>query len=161
MKLDTIAFPAVSLIVLIAAYWWSPEAAIKGLKGSGNMALGALLPLLSGFLLAGVCASVVSKDLVVRWMGPGSGVKGVVTAWILGAAMPGATGVQLPLILVMADLGVGVGPLITYFSSWALIGINRFVAWEIPSLGWEMAWLRFGVSLVIPPIIGLVCGRFS
>jgi hypothetical protein len=44
---------------------------------------------------------------------------------------------------------------IAFLTAWSLLALHRFVAWEIPILGWQFATLRYGVSLVIPVLAGL------
>jgi uncharacterized membrane protein YraQ (UPF0718 family) len=143
---------------LAAVYWMSPEAAGKGLKATGDIAIDAIPRMLPGFLLAGLALAVVPRDLVVSWMGQESGFRGIVLATVLGSAMPGVTGVQFPIIVAMAKLGVGAGPLMAYLSAWALLGINRLIVWEIPFLGSRLALLRFAVSLFFPLVAGWLCG---
>ena len=143
---------------LVVVYWMSPESATKGLVATGNIAWDALPRMLPGFLIAGLAIAVVPKALVVNWLGHESGFRGVVLGTALGAAMPGVTGVQLPLVVAMMQLGAGVGPLMAYFSAWAILGINRLIVWEIPFLGMRLALLRFVVSLAFPVIAGAICG---
>ena len=45
--------------------------------------------------------------------------------------------------------------MIAFLTAWSLLALHRLVAWEIPILGWRLAALRYGVSLVIPVLAGL------
>ena len=37
-----------------------------------------------------------------------------------------------------------------------LRSVHRLVAWEVPILGWRVAALRYGVSLLLPVLAGLL-----
>jgi hypothetical protein len=44
---------------------------------------------------------------------------------------------------------------VAFLTAWSLLALHRFVAWEIPILGWRLAALRYSVSLAIPVLAGL------
>jgi uncharacterized membrane protein YraQ (UPF0718 family) len=50
--------------------------------------------------------------------------------------------------------GANIGPLIAYLSAWALIGLNRVIAFEIPLLGFQITFTRLLCSFIFPIIIG-------
>jgi uncharacterized membrane protein YraQ (UPF0718 family) len=54
----------------------------------------------------------------------------------------------------MFKAGVNIGPLIAYLSAWALIGLNRVIAFEIPLLGFKLTITRVLCSFIFPIIIG-------
>jgi hypothetical protein len=51
-------------------------------------------------------------------------------------------------------VGVGVGPLIAYLTSWSLLGVNRAIMWEIPFLGVKVVAVRIAVSFFFPFFAG-------
>ncbi len=157
MDASSIITSVLGLAALGVVWWLSPDAAVSGLKSTSSIAWDAALRMVPGFLLAGLAIAIAPREMISNWMGQESGLKGIMVGTVLGAAMPGVTGVQLPLIVAMAKIGVGVGPLVAYFSAWAILGINRLIVWEIPFLGARLALLRFGVSIAFPVIAGWAC----
>ncbi|MGH7364427.1 MAG: hypothetical protein ACREKA_11830 [Candidatus Methylomirabilales bacterium] len=39
---------------------------------------------------------------------------------------------------------------------WAVLGVNQILVWEIPMLGGRFVAVRILLSLLVPPILGLV-----
>lgn len=50
----------------------------------------------------------------------------------------------------------GLPALITFLTSWAVLGVNRILVWEIPMLGGRFVAARILLSLLVPPLLGLV-----
>jgi hypothetical protein len=44
---------------------------------------------------------------------------------------------------------------VAFLTGWALLALHRLLAWEVPILGWRMALLRYGISLLLPVAAGL------
>jgi uncharacterized protein len=67
---------------------------------------------------------------------------------------PGGPFVAFPLLAVLLQGGASVGAVTAYLSSWALLGLHRVIAFEIPILGWRFVAGRLVASLVFPVVIG-------
>ena len=52
--------------------------------------------------------------------------------------------------------GAGLPALITFLSSWSVLGVNRILVWEIPMMGGRFVAARALLSLLVPPVLGLV-----
>ena len=39
---------------------------------------------------------------------------------------------------------------------WAVLGVNRILVWEMPMLGGRFVAVRVLLSLLVPPVLGLV-----
>ena len=137
--------------------------AIKGTDGvvaslEGNFALlAALVPrMIVALAIAGLVQALVPKDLVGRWLGDASGYRGYILATAAGMATPGGPMLSFPLVLALRAAGANTPALITYLTSWSLLGVHRIVMWEIPLFGTEFAVVRFLVSLPMPFMAGLI-----
>ena len=73
----------------------------------------------------------------------------------MGMLTPAGPFVAMPIAVVMLRAGAANAPVIAYLTAWSLLALHRFVAWEVPILGWQFASLRYGVSLAIPVLAGL------
>jgi uncharacterized membrane protein YraQ (UPF0718 family) len=94
-------------------------------------------------------------------LGETAGVQGILLATLLGILTPAGPFVSMPIAAVMLRAGAGTGPVVAFLTSWSLLAVHRFVAWEIPILGWQLASLRYGVSLAIPVLAGLAARMLS
>jgi uncharacterized membrane protein YraQ (UPF0718 family) len=157
MDTSTVVMMAGAAIMLIAVYWKSPEAANKGLSATGALILEITPRMVAAFMLAGLFQVIVPEDVIVRWMGHGSGIRGLLIGVTLGTVTPGGPMTHFPVIASLFKMGVGVGPLVAYLTAWSLFGLQRIIMWEIPFLGPQVVALRVAVSLLFPFISGWLC----
>jgi uncharacterized membrane protein YraQ (UPF0718 family) len=153
-----------TLIILIALVLLAVGAAfLKGgsaLAWQGTVQTGRLiesiwirLPL--GFLLGGFIQVLIPRAIIARWLGPESGIKGILIASCAGTVMSGAPFVMLPIVASLYLAGAGPGPVIALVTGQMLLGIQNLIIWQIPFLGVGLPLARFIVSMVITPLIGL------
>lgn len=138
----------------VAAYLKAPQFAWDGMRAGGKMLWDVLPSLLLGFVAAGMITVVLPRELMGRLLGDESGLGGLVIATVAGALTPGGPFVQFPIVAALLKAGAGVGPMTAYVSAWGLIGVNRFLVYEVPMLGWKLALCRILGSAVFPVLIG-------
>ena len=147
-------FLAGALVVM--AYMKNPHLPVQGLKVGGKLFWDILPSLVLAFIAAGMITMVLPRELMSRWLGEESGLRGLVIATLAGSVTPGGPFVQFPVVAALLKSGAGVAPLMTYLTAWSLLGLNRIPAYEIPMLGWKLALSRIAASLIFPIIIGLL-----
>jgi hypothetical protein len=59
-------------------------------------------------------------------------------------------------VLALYKAGVGVPQLVAFLSGWSVVAMHRVIAYEIPLLGWRFTAVRLLVSIVLPPISGVL-----
>jgi uncharacterized membrane protein YraQ (UPF0718 family) len=150
-------FLLVLLLALAAAAWWKggPELLRRGLGGGGGLLMRFLLVIVISFLAAGLAEVLVPHEWVRRQLGADSGLRGIVLASLAGVLTPAGPFVSMPVAAVMIRAGAGAGPVVAFLTGWALLALHRLLAWEVPILGWRMALLRYGISLLLPVAAGL------
>jgi len=99
---------------------------------------------------------VLPEEWVRRSFGEQSGVGGILVATAIGMLTPAGPFVAIPIAAVMLRNGASAGPVVAYVSGWSLLALHRFIAWEVPMLGWRFAALRYGSCMVLPPIAGWI-----
>lgn len=147
---------AAATLMLIIVYWKSPAAANQGLNATGVLIIEILPRMVAAFMLAGLIQAIVPQEMIVSWMGQGSGLKGILVGMTLGGLTPGGPMTHFPVVASLYKIGVGVGPLVSYLTAWSLFGLQRIIMWEIPFLGAKVVALRVGVSLAFPFFAGWV-----
>ena len=157
MDTSTVVMIAAAVITFIAVYAKSPSAAQKGLNATGSLLLEITPRMIAAFTLAGMFQAIVPQELIVRWMGNGSGMKGIVIGMLLGGVTPGGPMTHFPVIASLYKMGVGVGPMVAYLSAWSLFGLQRIIMWEIPFLGAQIVAIRVAVSFFFPLLAGWLC----
>ena len=157
MDTSTIVMIAAAAVTLLVVYYKSPAAAGEGLNATASLMLEITPRMIAAFTLAGLFQAVVPQEMIVRWMGHGSGFKGLVIGMSLGGITPGGPMTHFPVIASLYKMGVGVGPLVAYLTAWSLFGLQRLIMWEIPFLGPKIVALRISVSFFFPLIAGWIC----
>lgn len=154
MDTSTIIMMAAAVITLIVIYWKSPEAANKGMNATAALILEITPRMIAAFTLAGLFQAIVPQDVIVRWMGEGSGTRGLIIGMTLGSVTPGGPMTHFPVIASLYKVGIGVGPLVAYLTAWSLFGLQRIIMWEIPFLGPKIVAIRVAVSFFFPLLAG-------
>jgi len=147
-----------ALVGLMALAWLRGGEALvwQGLGGGTRLLLRYALVLVVSFLAAGLAEVLVPNEWVRRSLGEDSGLRGIAIAAGAGVITPAGPFVSMPITAVLLRSGAGVGPAVAYLTGWSLLAVHRLVAWEIPILGVRFALLRYGVSLVVPVLAGLL-----
>jgi uncharacterized membrane protein YraQ (UPF0718 family) len=156
--IDATVWTLLVLCGVLAAIAWARGGAPlvqQGLEGGGRLILRYALVIVLSFLAAGFAEQLLPRQWMSHALGDPSGLRGILIASGLGVITPAGPFVAMPIAAVMVRSGAGAGPVVAFLTAWALLALHRFVAWEVPILGWRLALLRYGVSLVIPVLAGL------
>jgi hypothetical protein len=147
------------LVVAALAFFTSMRGRVL-LHDGARAGLGEFIRLLprigAGVIGAGFIAEIVPKALVADWIGPGSGITGVLIATIGGALTPGGPVVGFSIGAAALKSGAGAPQVIAYSTAWALYAIHRLVIWEVPMMPARVVWLRAAVSLPLPFIAAAI-----
>lgn len=132
-----------------------PDAVLAALKDDIPVfvLLAVFLPVV--LLLAAIIEVMLPRGLVERWLGVGSGFKGIAVATFAGAFTPGGPFVSFPLVLALYRAGADWAPLVTYITSWSILSVARTLVFEIPFVGVELPAVRYLACIFLPPIAGL------
>ncbi len=144
-------------VLSILAYAKGGFDLLRGGLGDGGHLLIRYAPIIAvSFLAAGLAQILVSHDWVRETLGRDSGFRGILLGTAAGIITPSGPFVSMPLAAVMMRSGAGTGPVVAFLTGWSLLALHRFVAWEVPILGWRFAALRYAVCFALPLVAGLV-----
>ncbi|TCK30397.1 hypothetical protein EV667_0485 [Ancylobacter aquaticus] len=119
--------------------------------------LGRTIPaLFLAVLAAQLLTPLIPNKVIGGWIGPESGMGGVLIASAFGAIIPGGPVVSFPIVLIFQAGGAGSPQLIALLSAWSVVAIHRLAAFEVPLMGVHFALRRLAASLVLPPLSGLI-----
>ena len=94
-------------------------------------------------------------------MGGDTGLRGLLVGTAAGALTPAGPFLAFPLLAVLLKSGASIGAVTAYLTAWALLGVHRVAALEIPILGWRFALVRYIASLGAPVVIGFLAQLLS
>lgn len=110
-----------------------------------------LIPRLAiGIVGSGFLAALLPGDLVRAWLGPDSGLLGLLVATAAGAITPGGPVVGFAIGSTALKTGASLAAVVAYTTAWALFALQRLFIWELPAMPARVVWLRMVVSLPLP-----------
>jgi uncharacterized membrane protein YraQ (UPF0718 family) len=155
-------FSAIALLLAGAVYYKGGDEAVRrGLIEAWTIVVQVGPRLLAAFVMAGFIQVLLPKDLVMRWVGTASGLRGLIVAMAVGMITPGGPILAFPLLVTLFKLGAGYGPLVAYMTSWEILNLYRAVIWDIPFMGIQFTALRFAVSLFLPLLAGWTAHKIA
>ncbi len=159
MDTDVLIMGGLAILMAVWAFTRGKDLPLRGFQAGLGLLQEVWLPLLLGFMLAGLFEVLISRELLVTWMGKESGVQGILLGWLVGLLMPGGPYIVFPLAASLLKEGMGVGPLLTFITAKSLLSPIRMFTWEVPFLGWAFVTARTVPSLLLPPIVGIIGQR--
>ena len=149
------------LAAVATAFAFHKGVARQGIVESGNLVLQMGPVLLVAFVLAGMFSVLISPQIISDWMGGDTGLRGLLVGTAAGALTPAGPFLAFPLLAVLLKSGASIGAVTAYLTAWALLGVHRVAALEIPILGWRFALVRYIASLGAPVVIGFLAQLLS
>jgi len=127
---------------------------LKALSISAQQLWQMLLIIPPIFILLGLMDVWVPRETMVKYMGEGSGLKGIILSIILGSAAAGPLYGAFPVAAVFIKKGVKFSNLLIFIGAWSTTKIPMFL-FEMASLG-----TRFAVTRLLIDIPGIIIIAF-
>ncbi len=162
--LDTSFFVILLLLAgLMAVAWWQgglPQLT-SGLGDGVDLLVRYGLVIVVAFLAAGLAQALVPREAVEGILGEQSGMRGLLVATAGGMLTPSGPFVSMPIAAALLKSGASPGAVAAYVSAWSLLAVHRFVAWEVPVLGFRFAFIRWSACLLLPVLAGVAVQAFK
>ncbi len=115
-----------------------------------------ILPMLIfAFIAAGMIQVLIPHEILTKWIGKESGIKGIFIGTVVGAFTPGGPYVSLPIAAGLLRSGAGVGVMVAFLTGWSLWAVQR-LPMDVGIMGWKFTVIRFVSTFFFPPIAGLI-----
>lgn len=144
-RFSIIAAAAIGILTLV-----NHQIGIKALSISADAFIEMLLVIPPVFILLGLLDVWVPRETMIKFMGEGSGVKGIILAILLGSAAAGPLYGAFPVAAVFMKKGVKFSNILIFVGAWSTTKIPMLL-FEIAALGPKFALTRLIVD--IPGII--------
>jgi uncharacterized membrane protein YraQ (UPF0718 family) len=97
-----------------------------------------MLPILClAIIAAGAIQNLISSELITRWIGAESGLRGIFIGTAIGACTPGGPYVSMPIAAGLLRTGAGVGTIVAFMTAWSLIEFSRLTM-EVGLMGCDL-----------------------
>lgn len=160
MFLPSLVMAIVALILFIIAYNKGGGQHINGLKIAAKTTLQILPLIFFAFIVAGMVQTLLPKDLLSRWVGAESGMRGILVGTLAGGITPGGPYVSLPVVASLLQAGASAGTMVAFLTSWSLWAVSR-LPMEFGILGWRFTIIRLSCTFFFPPVAGLLAHFMS
>jgi uncharacterized membrane protein YraQ (UPF0718 family) len=153
MNQATLILIVLALVMLGVAWHRKDGSLSRGLHLSLRTVRRTLPLLLFAFLIVGYVNVLSPQELVRNWLGPETGVRGLLIGEVAGMLLPGGPYVIFPLVASLYETGAGLGPMLAMITSWSGLALLT-ASFELPFLGWRFSVIRIALSLPIPLLVG-------
>lgn len=154
---STLIFIALAVVSGAALWWLKGEEAFNSAALSGITLIIMIIPIiLIAMIISSYVRQLLPTEVVERWLGSESGLRGLAVAILGGAVTPGGPFAAFPLVVGFYRSGASFEICVAYLTSWTVLGLNRVLIWELPFLGVDFVLLRLMVSLPLPVIAWLL-----
>ena len=109
-------------------------------------------------LLMGLFSVWVSREIVVKYLGKTSGIKGIFLAIFFGALPTGPLYVVFPMAAALREKGASISNIIIFLSAWACIKIPQEMV-ELQFLGIKFLTARLILTITFVIIMGVSIER--
>lgn len=141
--------------VFIALAIWLPDIAKRSSLVTLDYFKEMIIIMPPVFILMGLMEAWIPKDKIQKWLGNGSGIKGMVISFALGTLPTGPLYVAFPMAGSLLKNGARVSNMVIFLGSWAALKIPQLMV-EIKFLGIEFTALRFILTVVALILVGLL-----
>jgi uncharacterized membrane protein YraQ (UPF0718 family) len=155
MLVSTIIMGVLAVALLAVGYWRGRGQHVEGLRLAVNMTIQVLPLLIFAFLIAGMVQVLIPRQVISRWIGGESGLRGILIGTVAGGFAPGGPYVSLPIAAGLLRSGAGIGTMVAFLTGWSLWAFSR-LPMELGILGWKVLLVRLACTFFFPPIAGLI-----
>lgn len=159
MLIPTIIMGVLAFVLLVIGYSKGQGQHIRGMSSALNMTVEILPLLVFAFIVAGMIQVLLPRELLSKWVGAESGMRGILIGTVAGGLSPGGPYVSLPVVAGLLRAGAGVGTMVAFLTGWSLWAISR-LPMEVGILGWKFTLIRLACTFFFPPIAGLIAQTF-
>ena len=159
MLIPTIVMGVLAIILLILGYYKGQGQHISGLKSTLDMTVEILPLLILALIVAGMIRVLLPHELISKWVGVESGMRGIIIGTVAGGLTPGGPFVSLPIVAGLLSTGASVGTMVAFLTGWSLWAVTR-LPMEVGILGWKFTIIRIASTFFFPPIAGLIAQTF-
>jgi uncharacterized membrane protein YraQ (UPF0718 family) len=155
MLIPTIIMGILATALLSIAYLRGEGEHISGMKIALTLTIEILPLLFFALIVAGMVQILLPHDLLAKWVGEESGLKGIFLGAIAGGFSPGGPYVNLPIAAGLLRAGASVGTMVAFLTGWSLWAVSR-LPMEVGILGWKFTLIRLACTFIFPPIAGII-----
>lgn len=158
MLLPTVIMAVLAVVLLYIGYQKGEGQHLTGLKSAFDMVIQVVPLLVFAFIVAGMIRALLPQEVMSKWVGQQSGLRGILIGTVAGGFAPGGPYVNLPIAAGLLRAGASIGTTVAFLTGWSLWAVSR-MPMEVGMMGWKFTVVRFTCTFFFPPIAGLIANR--
>jgi len=159
MLVSTVIMGLLAIILVFIGYHKGAGEHLLGLKSAMEMTIQILPIVILAFIVAGMVQILIPQELLSKWIGRESGMRGILIGTLAGGLAPGNPYVNLPIAAGLLRSGASIGAMVAFLTGWSLWSVARLPL-EVSIMGWKFTLVRIASTFFFPPIAGLIANRF-
>jgi len=150
-------FIAVSIILSIISFLLDKDKTILGFKKGFKMFKNIVVPFLNILILVSLLLFIVPPQMIVKYLGAGSGAIGFAIAAVVGSItlIPGF--ISYPIASGLLKQGASYSTVAVFMTTLMMVGVITLPL-EIKYFGKRVAILRNLLNLIVAIVIGILIG---
>jgi len=158
MLIATVIMGVLAIILVSVGYYKGGGEHVLGLKSAMSMTVQILPLVIFAFIVAGMVQVLIPHEFLSKWIGKGSGIRGILIGTVAGSLVTGGPYVSLPIAAGLLRSGASVGTTVAFLTGWSLLAFGRLPL-EVGIMGWKFTLIRMVSTFLFPPIAGLIANR--
>jgi len=158
MVIATVIMALLAIILVFIGYYRGGGEHVLGLKSAMEMTIQILPIVILAFIVAGMIQILIPQELLSKWIGKESGMRGILIGTLAGGLAPGNPYVNLPIAAGLLRSGASMGAMVAFLTGWSLWSFARLPL-EVGIMGWKFTLIRIASTFFFPPIAGLIADR--
>lgn len=149
--IEGMLFPGILSVLLGVIAWRRSPAMVRAALRSATGRFIEIMPKVAVALVgAGFVGKLVPADVVGAYIGPDSGLFGILLATVVGGVTPAGPIVSFPIVIVLLKSGAGFPQVVAFLTAWSVFALHRVMIYEIPMMGWRFSAIRLTASAFLP-----------
>ena len=146
------------LVIYVIGFIVIPTVIESATVNAGNSLVEMLSVVPPVFVLLGLLDVWVKRETMVKAMGKGSGITGVLLGFFLGSAAAGPLYAAFPVAITLLRKGSSLRNVLIMMGAWSTTKIPLLM-FEASSMGWLFTVTRFGLNIIGIMGIALITER--
>lgn len=157
--MNALIFISFSALIALISFLLDKKKTIMGFKKALKMFINIVIPLLNILILVSLLLFVIPPQMIVEYLGAGSGVVGFAIAAVVGSVTLIPAFISYPIAATLLRQGAAYSTVAVFMTTLMMVGIVTLPL-EIKYFGKRVAVLRnifnLGISIIIGILIGII-----
>ena len=151
---------SLAIVLVVFVHFRQPAQLVPSLRNGGFLLLQMLPVLVFAFIVVGLIPAVIPREAISKWIGEGTGWRGIMIGSVAGGLIPGPPYAVFPFVAGIYKQGAGIGAMAALLTSWATWQLTR-IPLAVALLGPKLTIIWIASIIIFIPIVGFIASLFG